>query len=189
MSLTTLAVGDYDYRSYATVAEADEYLAIDPVLGTVWSAASDRAKHANLAAATRHLDAQPWDGKKTSSAQATEWPRTDLTHPDGSAVDSATLPDEVEQATALLAATLIQDPTAFRDRDTAIVSQATGRRSVAQYHRRRSSAQRNFGNAQAYRLVRRWLAGAVPTPAKAYGTDGVSEFTDRDRFGRSTGIG
>lgn len=189
MSLTTLTVGDYDYRSYATVDEADEYLGIDPVLGTAWADAAERTKHANLAAATRHIDAHAWAGKKASSAQATEWPRADLTHPDGTAVDSATVPDEVEWATALLAATLVQEPTAFRDRDQAVVTDTTGPRSVTSYHRRRSDAQRNFGNTQAYRLVRRWLAGAAPTPAKAYGTDGVSEFADRDRFGRSLGIG
>lgn len=111
MTITTITIGSNTYDSYATVAEADIYLAVDPNRNSVWSSLTPDQKGSNLISATRLLDTLNWVGIKTnpSPAQNTQWPRTNVFYPDGTAVGVNDLPIEVENATILLAGSIAID--------------------------------------------------------------------------------
>lgn len=108
MSLSDITIGGNTYVSYASVAEADAFLAVDPVRATAWAALSTDAKGQKLVAATRRLNGLSWLGAKTGgdAAQPDAFPRTGLTYPDGSVVPDDEVPREVEEATCLLAGTI-----------------------------------------------------------------------------------
>ena len=194
MSLSTIDVGGLEYPVYATLGEADAYLIIDPVLGTVWASLTGEPgeiqKEKHLAAATRRLDELPWAGERTTATQTSEWPRTGLTDDQGNDLPDDAVPVELERAAILLAASLVSTPRALVAGDTsqAAVTETVGPRTVSRYYRRQSRAERRFGNPQAYRLIQRWLAGAVPRPPTVTGTDGVSSFERPDSYGRTEGI-
>lgn len=108
MSLTTITISTVEYVSYATLAEANEYLAVDPIRATAWTALSDTQKGQRLVAATRRLDQLRWLGAKTGgdAAQPNAFPRTGLVYADGTAVPDDEVPLAVEQACCLLAGTI-----------------------------------------------------------------------------------
>lgn len=108
MSITTITIATVDYVSYASVAEADAYLAVDPVRSAAWAALSTDQKGQKLVAATRRLDQLNWNGQKTGTdaAQPNAWPRTGLTYPDGTAVPDDEVPQAVEDACCLLAGSI-----------------------------------------------------------------------------------
>jgi len=107
MSISTITINAIDYIAYASVAEADAYLAVDPVRGAAWDVLTDDQKGARLVSATRRLDLLAWAGEKTGGAsQENAWPRTGVTYPDGTAVPDDEVPLEVENATILLAGTI-----------------------------------------------------------------------------------
>lgn len=107
MSITTITISGNNYISNASVAEADAYLAVDPVRGTSWAALTNDQKGSRLVAATRRLNLLDWAGEKTGgAAQQDAWPRTGVTYPDGTAVPDNEVPQEVEDATILLAGTI-----------------------------------------------------------------------------------
>lgn len=62
MTLTLLTIGSADYESYATVAEADAYLAADSRLNTIWSAVSVDDRKRDLITAARQVNRQTWQG-------------------------------------------------------------------------------------------------------------------------------
>lgn len=106
MSLTDITIGATTYQSYASVAEADALLAIDPTRGTAWDALSNDAKGARLVAATRAIDLRNWQGSRTGDPQATAFPRTGLPDCDGVEQPTDTIPQRVEDATIYLAGTI-----------------------------------------------------------------------------------
>jgi hypothetical protein len=114
MTLTTITIGAVDYVSNASVAEADDFLAVDPVRATAWTALDADGKGAKLVAATRRLNPLNWDGTKTNGegTQPDAWPRTGVTYLDGTVVSTSEVPIEVGQATMLLAGTIAIDATA-----------------------------------------------------------------------------
>lgn len=113
MSITTIIIGAESYTSYASVAEADAYLAVDPLRSAAWAALTTDQKGANLVASTRRLDTLSWQGTKVGgAAQENEWPRNDVFYPDGTPVTNTDVPKEVENACILLAGTITLDATA-----------------------------------------------------------------------------
>ena len=114
MTLSTLelTVGEntYSYSAYASLAEADEYLAVDPELGAGWLDMDDDEKVQRLVAATRRLDRLTWCGEPAGgNAQATAWPRSGLTYPDWTAIFTTDIPVAVEETAILLAGDLTVD--------------------------------------------------------------------------------
>lgn len=92
-----LAIDAIDYSSFVALATAEQYLAVDTsAIGWAAGDATDRSKW--LVQATRILDRQSWRGDKTEAANELAWPRTGI-----SGIDSATIPIQIEQATAELA--------------------------------------------------------------------------------------
>jgi len=118
-SLVETALGATS-NSYASVAEADDYLdGIPTTYTTNWDAAGTTAeiKEDLLMWATRLLDTWvDWKGDKATTAQRLRWPRTNVSTPDGETVDGATIPQFLIEATTelarqLLAKDLTKEPT------------------------------------------------------------------------------
>jgi hypothetical protein len=73
VTATTITINSVDYASNATVQEADDYLAVDPVRGATWAAiASDDTKGAHLVAATRRISLLSLDSTIDGYDQALE---------------------------------------------------------------------------------------------------------------------
>ena len=182
MSLTTITVGSVSYPSYATVAEADAFLAVDLERSMAWADLDPEGKGLRLIAATRRLDSLRWAGSKADDAQAAEWPRRGLFYETGDAI-----PERLEQACILLAG----DYAAGRvddGEDGAIQSERVGPIATTYFYpRRRSQAARLLGDALG--LVSQWLEGPSIAAPVATGTDAESVFTPRDRYGRTDRIG
>ena len=179
MSLTTIAIAGVDYLSYATLVEANAFLAVDLARNTDWAALDPEGKGLRLVAATRRLDSLRWAGSKASESQTSEWPRQGLVYETGDAVPGDAIPERLEQACILLAG----DYAAGRvdnGEDGAIQSERVGPIATTYFYpRRRSYAARLLGDALG--LVSQWLEGPSIAAPVATGTDARSVFTPRDR--------
>lgn len=190
MSISTISIGGNDYTSYASVAEADIRLAIDPVRQATWDALTDDQKGTYLIAATNRLDLLNWAGEKTGGAsQENQWPRTGVTYPDGTAVSTTEVPTEVENATIVLAGSIAIDTTTADYGATGknIKSVKAGSAQV-QFFRREYGVP--LQDETAYKLVAAFLeAGSISSSfgILASGVDGESTFSDIDRWGLSQG--
>lgn len=104
--------GRSDANSYASLLDGDAYHE-GHLYATAWSGASATTKDKALVMATRLIDAQyQFNGTRSVSTQALQWPREDCRDPDaelGSAgtVASNSVPRAVVQATCELARELI----------------------------------------------------------------------------------
>lgn len=58
--MATITIGGIDYPSYATLAEADAYLAADALLGPGWAATSTDRRNVLLVSATRVMTGLAW---------------------------------------------------------------------------------------------------------------------------------
>ena len=194
MSIATIAIGTNSYTSYATVAEADAYLAADPVAAAAWAALSADDKARRLIDATRRLNLLPWAGERTTATQAGEWPRTGLFHDDGTPVQADTIPTQLKTATILLAGMAGDPPAAVSavaaDDVGEIESELIGPKQVSYWHRRWGRIERLIGtNPAVLASIRRWLRSGTP-PAGAFVSGGTtkSAFAPEDRDGRTEGF-
>lgn len=96
--MATIIIDAVEYDTYATVADADSYLAAD-FTATAWRAETDDdQKGRALVTATRLLDRQVWPGEKADEFQPLAWPRTGVT-----GYDDYEVPQAVVDACCLLA--------------------------------------------------------------------------------------
>lgn len=103
-------VNGNDYSSYITQDDADLYLGAN-IGAASWNAAADDTKGAAIISAVRWLDTAPWEGTKTDAANALQWPRSGIpVEGNIPAPDANTLPSQLIQATAELAAALVETP-------------------------------------------------------------------------------
>ncbi|KFH18424.1 hypothetical protein ELZ19_06740 [Brucella abortus] len=190
MAITTITIGGNDYVAYASVAEADAYLAVDPVHGPTWAALATDAKGSNLVAATRRLDLLNWAGSKASGDdQEEQWPRTGVTYRSGGSVPDDEVPLGVERATIILAAAIAADP----ELSGAGTSGSNAKRVKAgtaevEFFRQQTGVP--LQDETAYNLVREFLQAASMSAAvgpMASGTDGESSFADGNKYGRLAG--
>lgn len=195
MSLSTITISTIDYVAYASVAEADAYLAVDPTRSATWAALTTDNKGKYLVAATRRLNLLSWKGEKSGGGtQADAWPRTGVSYVDGTAVTNTDVPLEVEQGTILLAGYIALKPTASS------VAPVTGDKS---YVRAGSAAvgfyrptrdQRQLADDTAFEMVQPFIAGYTDTGdvgalAPGADADDVSLFEASDGgFGMSGGL-
>ena len=192
MSITTITIATVDYVSYASVAEADAYLAVDPVRGTKWGTLTVDEKGAKLVAATRRLDLLKWKGAKTGddATQLNQWPRTGLVYPDGSNVSTTEVPDQIANATIILAGSIAINAAA----STAGSSASNKKKVVAgpvQLEFFRPTAGKPLQDETAFELVAFFfLAGgsAVGVGGYASGCDQSSSFAaDQMGYGLTEG--
>lgn len=192
MSLDTVDIGGNAYVVYAIVTEADIYLAADPVRKAAWEAlATEDEKDVLLVAGTRRLDLLTWQGEKTGgAAQANAWPRTGVSYPDGTAVSTSEVPQEVEDATILLAGTINITPTVAESG-----SSGSNRKRLkagsAEIEFFRAEAGRPLQDESAFDLIKIFLeafSGSAALGPLASGTDGVSEFCEKETHGLVEGF-
>ena len=194
MSLTTIAINGHDYTAYADVAEADPVLAVDPVRMAAWAALETDPKGIRLIASTNRLDLLSWLGSKTGgAAQANAWPRSGLVYEDGTPVPDDEIPRNLERATILLAGSIASTP-AQADAGTsgrAISSVKAGSAEVEFFRQQVTITGKPVQDETVFALVRRWLQGrdsSASVGAVASGTDGESQFTDANSYGRTQGF-
>ncbi len=109
--------GKTDADSYLSVADADTYHAAHSG-STDWSGASEADKEKGLRLATQYLDAKyngRWRGYKNDSTQALAWPRGWGVDDEDYAIDDASVPWQLENATAELALKVVEGDTLLVD--------------------------------------------------------------------------
>lgn len=106
--MATVDIAGNTYNIYGSYDEALAYLAAH-ANSTNWDSAETEDRNKSLVSATRMLDRANWQGQKTSSSQALEFPRTGLTDKDGNAVASDAVPTLVEEACYELALQILGD--------------------------------------------------------------------------------
>ena len=194
MSRTTITVGGNEYISYASVAEADIALAVDPTRMIAWAALTEVFKGIRLIAATNRLDLLRWQGEKAGGvSQLNQWPRSGLVYRDGESLPDDVIPPEIERATILLAGSIASTPAHSNvgTSSTATKRVKAGSAEVEFFHRQESVAGKPIQDETVFELVRQWLEGSNvltgSTGPLATGTDGESSF-EGNRFGRSEGF-
>jgi len=195
MTISTITISAVNYTSYASVAEADPYLAVDPVRSAAWAADTTDEKGASLVAATRRLDLLDWGGEKTGGASQVEaFPRTGLTYADGTAVSTSEVPQEVEDACILLAGSIAITP-ADADQGTSGSNIKSAKAGSAQVQFFRATEGSALQDETAYKLVQQFLAYAQATDSAVgnYFSDEdparTSEFDDADRYTYDSPLG
>lgn len=92
--------GETDSNSYASVAEADDYLEVRPDLDDAWGLAINADKEAWLMWATQLLDQRcNFQGTKTVEESALRWPRSFVYDRDGLLVPDDEVPAQIKAAT------------------------------------------------------------------------------------------
>lgn len=189
MTLTTITISATDYVSYATVAEANNRLRVDPVRTAAWSALSGTTKSIDLVAATNRLDLLNWAGEKAGgAAQINAWPRTGLVYPDGTPVSSSGVPVEVQDSTILTAGSIAIDPT-FADAGTSgsnIEEVGAGKTRVKFFRPVKGAA---LQDESAYALIQFLLttAGSSSLFGAATGNPVCSSFESSNPYGLNRG--
>lgn len=186
MSLSTITINTVDYVSYASVAEADSYLAVDPVRFATWNALTVDQKGSYLVAATRRIDLMRFSGEKTGDyeTQDNAWPRTGMVYEDGSSVSTTEVPQAVEDATILLAGSTAIDASVSSAGTSGnnIKMLQAGSASITYF---RPSDGKPLQDESAFALLRPFLSGGVSSTVGVFasGTDQVSSFVD-DQMGK-----
>ena len=103
MPIVTTA-GAATANSYASVAEADAYLAVRGDTST-WTALNNGQKESKLQWAAIYLDTLTFKGTRSTSTQALQWPRIGVWDRDGFEVDG--IPQALKNAQAEMAFQLI----------------------------------------------------------------------------------
>jgi len=182
--MATVVIDSNNYDVYISLAEANTYLAAQiSSAGDAWRAAADTVKSRGIVSATRLLDRQSWLGTPVGSTHA--FPREGLTYCNGSGdeVPSDAVPQEVVDATAELAAMLVEDPSIQGNPTTqnSVQSLKAGSASIT-YFRIDPLLFARLPTA-IQELLGCWLQGFdAITAGTAFGTDRESQFEDEFLF-------
>ncbi len=180
MSLNTITIGTVDYIAYASVAEGNAYLNTDPLRGAAWDALDAEGKGKMLVSATRRLDLERWKGVKTGGegVQEEKWPRTGVTYLDGTAVSTAEVPKELENATILLAGSIALDAkNADSGTSGSNVKRVKAGSAEVEYFRATTPGSA-MQDESVMDLIRQFLAGSGVSTGLASGCDEESTFGD-----------
>lgn len=174
--MATITIGGVAFDTYVDLATAQDY-AQGQASADDWRAADADTQARAVVSATRLIDRQQWQGLPTAPDQLHAFPRTGLTYPDGSPVDSATVPQQVldgccELAIALVGGSTAQDATST---DSTTRSLKAGSVEIVNF---RTLPQGLRFPLPAQELIGPWLAGAVAALDLSIdsGTCGRSEF-------------
>lgn len=189
MSLTNITIGANTYVSYASVAEADAYLAVDPNRGATWAGLTTDQKGEKLVSGTRRLDLLNYKGEKTGgAAQENKWPRTGVTYPNGEPVSTTEVPLEIENATILLAGSIALDASNAEQGSSGSNTKKVeaGSAKVTFFRQQAGVA---LQDETAYTLIIPFLESSGDSLGiLASGTDGESTFDDSTRWNRNRGF-
>jgi hypothetical protein len=197
VTISTITISAVGYASYASVAEADPYLAVDPVRGAAWTLLTVDQRGARLVAATRRLDLLNWSGGKAGGAsQEDAWPRTGVTYADGTATSTTEVPKEVENACIILAGS-IELKASVADAGTSAQNTRSVKAGSAAVEFFRRTEGKVLQDETAFVLVSQFLASfssSASLGALVSGNeddDGCpveSTFGDIDQWGRDSGF-
>ena len=95
---------------YATLQEANSYLAPDQNKNGTWNGLSDEIKNNYLIMATRRLNLESYIGRKSVNIQENQWPRTGAVC-EGRTIGNTEIPIELKNATSNLAGEIALTPT------------------------------------------------------------------------------
>lgn len=191
MTISTITISTVNYTAYASVAEADPYLAVDPVRAAAWAALTTDQKGGYLVAATRRLDLLNWMGTKTGDegTQVNAWPRTSVSYEDGTAVSTTEVPPEVENATILLAGSIART-NSVADAGTSGSNKKRLKAGSAEIEYFKPTSGVALQDETVWGLVKQFLDGlrvSTATGGYASGTGGTSSFEDNDYLGYGLG--
>ena len=202
MSLVQISINGMNYVSYASVAEADIFLEIDPLRGPEWRKLTEPEKGRHLVAATRRVDLEEYIGEKTVTSQVNQWPRRNAIC-DGVAIPDNVAPRQVEYATIIIAGSVplnVNATSAYSSNNTGIQEVTSGPVSVKfgtyeSTHAMSSSNLRDL-NADAFAHLKCLLRGSASgasgiTSSKygsAFGTGGGPSFEPSGGPGTFDGI-
>jgi len=96
-------------NSYVTQAEATTYFTLRLNMAEWTAAVTASTADPALVMATNRLEAEDYEGFKTTIAQRLKWPRADLVDDNGDAYDVDVIPRPVKEATFELALALLKD--------------------------------------------------------------------------------
>lgn len=170
-----------EYHTYATVAQADDYL-LASVNGTSWRALETEEEKARfLVSATRILDQQPWLGEKTEEDQPLAWPRTGT---GVTGVEDDVVPQDIINASIELAAALVDNAAIATQQSTeqGIQSLKAGSAAIT-YFRGANGTPARFPH-NIMEMIRKYLDGYNTTLAGGVFSSGTSaETVTGDDFG------
>ena len=173
---------------YASLEQANELLANDPVRRSTWGAVSDEDKLVFLTAATNRMNILSWVGNKTDFQQSDAWPRTGVSYPTGQAVADDIVPIEVVQASIYLAGTIAIDPTASGPVEDPRIKTAGAGAARVEFFRGRNKPTNKLEDTFALQLIGIFLTNNVGIIAgKAFGADKKSAFSDPYPFDKYRG--
>lgn len=169
--METVTINGTDYLSYASVAQADEYLNAS-IYATDWQdETDDDVKGRALVSATRWIDSIAWKGEKADPDQLNEWPRTGIDD-----VEPYVAPNAIVNATIELANLLYTTPDL-----QATLSDVSAKRLKAgsveiEYFRGTTVQTITPFPTQIMNMIRQYLAsqGSLLGGAVTYGTDHCS---------------
>jgi hypothetical protein len=199
MAVPVVTINSNTYQVYATLADVEKYLA-----GTIGDGAdafralgSGEDKSRLVVQATRYLDLLAWQGTATGllGGDATElaWPRSGVVNPDGTTVDSTTVPAAVIKAMEELVAILAGDPDVVGSTDQGNNVKKLDADGTSIEFFRATSAQ--DGSAPVLpkvinQLIGKYLSSALAvsdsgSSGQSFGVDGCSQFDSCDTLSRS----
>lgn len=166
--MEVVLIGSQPYDAYASIAQADAYLAAALHAGATWSDASDASKGQALVTAARILDRQRWRAEYDTQAER-----------DGVA---AIRDASIEMALALLEGSDLQTEQVTGQKLSSI---RAGSVSLS-YFRGAEGSPRRFPTI-VHELLRDYLVGAADGLAgAAWGVDAIS--STEDDYGHTGGI-
>lgn len=183
MTITTLTIGTVSATSYATIAEADEYLTFDPDFGEDWEELEDNEKIRRLVGATRRLDQLNWRGELVDPDQNNAWPRSGLKYPDDRDFPEDSVPKEVEEVTIILAGDMAINLKATVTDHTNVRSFAIGPKTESYFHQNRTNNELLLPDGLLKR-VGFWIEFPPAIGAERMGEELESEF-DPNKYGRT----
>lgn len=181
--------GTHTGAPVAGVLSAQQYFAAATHASAYTTADGTNQKKA-LVTATRMLDRAPWQGQKTSPAQALQWPRTGVVDKYGNEVDSAAVPADIIYGCYELALAILEDEVTQTQKNTGTnVRRQKNIDKVAdlmqevetEYFRPTDLLAGRFPTI-VQELVGQYMSGAGSSIAGAFasGTDVESQFDDED---------
>jgi len=193
MTLSVITINAINYDTYASRAQVNNYLNVEPVRMADWNALadSDAARGIYIIAATRRLNLLSWQGTKTGGAsQVNAFPRTGLLYADGTAVSTSEVPQEIEDATALLAGSINLDTdTADNGSSGSNVKTAVAGSVNVSFFRQTDGLM--LQDETAFKLISQWMEAATTSTAigamSTADPDAASRFSDIDNWGRTGG--
>jgi len=167
----TVDVGSNTYNVYGDVDAANDYLAATLTsAGSAWDAADATTKAKALVGGTRWLDAAQWQGAKTDSTQALQWPRTGVLD-----LDPNSLPANLQYALFELAAALVENANLRAELGQPLPRSLSAGSVNISYFRPNQVNISSFFPPQVMSYVSQWLGGATDMTSGPI-VDGVGDW-------------